>query len=476
MTPHPRRPTADTSPAARPDDPLSATARLADPRQNAAVYVRKSVATGQGVKDQIDTCVRYAVAVGHRVPEQGPFRFADDAVSGATTSRPGLNALLELARSGRAPFDRICIREVDRLTRADDARFVLWFEYELKRCGITVTYVKENLRPGDEDDPITYLKRLMEAIGASSEKQKINRRTREGRRRRFAEGYFVGNVAPYGTERVLVPRGGDEVVQVLPRRWRFALPDHRIRLRWVPALLPTVRRILFCLERGDSARAVARMLAATGAPTPDEGQVWTERMVKYIARDPIYVGDYLFGRRRVLRGETARECAPSLIESNEPMLRRDFLSDPPISREQFTNVQRRLDDARDVHLRRMASRGDYPLTGLLACAECGARLHGHAAPATSGKGTERRYYRHPGGRTKSRGGAVTAIGTSGPSLWMRALANWCTPSCATVACSEQPRKRYRGSSARSTPATMRRSSAPRRERWRASLPLRSAQR
>lgn len=381
------------------------TSDHAPPRpQLAAAYGRKSNPSDEGVDSQLIRCVMRAEQDGWTIPDSPAFRYADDAVSGAKTKQPGSDALLAVVRSGRAPFTRLYIRELDRLTRAADPRHWAWFEYECARHGVMVVYAKdaEHVDVGTETDSgrviVTQMTRTFDAMRARAEWAKIRERTREAIREMVIQGWVTGPYQPYATERVLVTREGRVPVQVLTRGLTVRAPGHRVLLRWDPALVPVVRTIFAALDRGESLGAVARDLEVRGVPRPGGARCWKVRSVRRIARDPIYTGDYVYGGIKD-EDRTRREADLRLVNTDHAIVVRDFMPDAPIPRDLIARIQARLRVNKDVRQRRMATKPLYPATGLLGCTACGARLHGHTAPAR-GDGAPRRYYLHPGPRAR----------------------------------------------------------------------------
>ena len=381
-------------------------------RKRAAAYGRKSRKDESAVEAQLDQCARRAETDGWVIPDAPGFRFADDNVSGRKLDRPGINALLTVIQSGRAPFERLYIREVDRLARADDPRFTQWFEYECKRHGVEVCYVKDETHVDYEDESqatqatATFLTRTVKVLTAKQELQLIGRRIREGTRRTLINGFLPGSHRPYATERWLADKKTRAYMQPYPEQGILRLAGHAVRLKWVPALLPYVRFIFTAVERGDALQVVARELDRQGAPPPAGRDSWTARDVRRIASERLYIGDLHYGAV-TRRDEPAQEADPRLIETHDPILVRGFMPDPPILPAQFEAVQRRLAKNRDLHERQMASKPEYILSGILRCAACGTKLHGHTAPA--GRRSEaRRYYVHPRSRTAGQGDCVYA--------------------------------------------------------------------
>ncbi len=97
-----------------------------------------------------------------------------DKASGKNAQRPELDALLTFAREG----DTVMVHSLDRLARnLDDLRRIV---HHLTRCGVRVTFVKENLTFTGEDSPMAHL--MLSVMGAFAEFERalLHERQREG--------------------------------------------------------------------------------------------------------------------------------------------------------------------------------------------------------------------------------------------------------------------------------------------------------
>lgn len=380
----------------------SGTASSAISVKRAATYGRKSDPNDEAVRVQWETCRQRAKEDGYDVPALPAFEFGDDFTSGRTTSRQDLDRLLEIVRSRRAPFDRLYVRDIDRLTRADDPRFLGWFCYECKRFGVMVCFTSDkehvNYDEGGTEVQADAIMKQVKAIGASEDLRQMKKRLRIAVRGRFLKGFHVGSSHPYGTERWLATKSDRTPVERMPERGGIKRPGHAIILRWDESKLPAIRFIFESIARGESARGVARALDQRHFPTPRQGGRWTATQVTRLARNPVYKGDYIFARGR------ADEQAPvpaseAKYDAFEPIYIPNYMPSPPISAELFARVQKILDGNADRQHRRMSSRPEFLLTGLFRCAACDQAIHGFTHRGN--KGGRYRMYRHGPIRTKA---------------------------------------------------------------------------
>lgn len=137
---------------------LHTAARPTSPNNNAcraAAYGRTAVGYGidlsaprfsdAGVGAQWTACHFAAQSDGYHIAETPDFLFGDDGVSGRASRRPELDRLLDVVRSGHAPFSRLYVTDAARLSRDEVGfSFLQRFENELASYGIEVRLLVGN--------------------------------------------------------------------------------------------------------------------------------------------------------------------------------------------------------------------------------------------------------------------------------------------------------------------------------------------
>lgn len=130
-------------------------------------------------------------------------RMFTDKLSGATTNRPQLDAMLDFARDG----DIVIVHSMDRLARnLDDLRRLV---RSLTCRGVRVEFVKEGLTFTAEDSPMANL--LLSVLGAIAEFERslIRERQREGIALAKKRGVYKGR------KRALTPSQVEELVRLV---------------------------------------------------------------------------------------------------------------------------------------------------------------------------------------------------------------------------------------------------------------------
>jgi site-specific DNA recombinase len=262
--------------------------------------------------------------------------FSDDA-SGATTDRPDLQRALRAAKAGR--YDVLLVVRVDRFSRRLSS--LLDLLHELDDAKVAFVSATE---PFDTSTPVGRMLVQLLGVFAEFERETIIDRVISGMTAKASKGKWSGGTRPYG---YYVDRDTHKLV------------PHETES---PILRDIFR--LYTQERLGT-RAIANELNRRGVRNRS-GKPWSGYTIARILDNPAYVGDIAY--RDVY-----------VADAHEPLIDRDTF-----------NQARDIAKARaDAHTQRAVSPGDYHLTGLSTCPDCGCKYLGTAA---TGRSRTYRYY------------------------------------------------------------------------------------
>ena len=206
--------------------------------------------------------------------------FADYAVSGATSQRPGFMALLDAVRAGRV--DIVVAEALDRISR--DQEHVAGFYKDLTFAGVRIVTLAE----GEISELHIGLKGTMNALYLKDLAQKTHR----GLEGRIKAGKNAGGLS-----------FGYRVVREVTANGAVSTGDRGID----EAEAATVRRVFTLYVEGMSPRSIARTLQLEGIRGPRGGH-WTASLIlgnaereTGILRNRLYIGQSVWNRQRFLK-------------------------------------------------------------------------------------------------------------------------------------------------------------------------------
>jgi site-specific DNA recombinase len=154
----------------------------------AAIYARVSSDRQKEqhtIASQTAALIEHAQANGYTVPAE--WIFEDEGYSGAVLTRPGLEALRDLAAEGQ--LAAVFVYSPDRLSRK--YAYQVLIAEELSRCGVELVFLKSPAGRSPEDQLLLQFQGMI----AEYERAQIAERSRRGKRHRAQQG-LAG--APYG--------------------------------------------------------------------------------------------------------------------------------------------------------------------------------------------------------------------------------------------------------------------------------------
>ena len=303
--------------------------------QTAAAYVR--VSTDRQDEYSLDSQLKlirdYAAAHDMEIPQD--FVFVEDGVSGRyAKKRPAFQQMIALAKAKEKPFSAILVWKFSRFARNQEESIV--YKSMLSKLGVEVISISEPL----DDSPFgSLIERIIEWMD-----EFYSIRLSGEVKRGMAEKVSRGEI-------VTVPSFGYDV------HGKTYVPNEHA---------DTVRRIFADYLAGKGIVTIARELADAGVRTR-RGSVPSNRWVRYILRNPVYVGKIRWskeGKIDYVHGEESENAV--LIDGG---------FEPLVTPEIFEAVQAKLSRrAQALPYTRHEQPVSWMLKGLVRCSACGSTL------------------------------------------------------------------------------------------------------
>ena len=332
-----------------------------------ALYARVSTRRQEQeatIDSQIDQIRAFAQDQGNQVP--AVLHFIDQAVSGHSLVRPGLDRLRDAAAS--RTFDHLLCLSPDRLARNLGAQQVILDE--LRRLDIRVTFLSQ---PALGDDHQAQLLLNIQGAFAEYERLVISERMRRGRLYRLRNGEGVPYPAPYGYLYQAAQAGQTSSWLVVAHEAEIV----KHMFEWYTQEQVTLTQIVDRLN-------------CQSVPSP-RGKRWTQPTVSRLIAHPAYKGSAYFNRHQTDNraiGQPRRQGRGPLrfpryqlrpvdewIEVQVPAL---------VDETTWQTAQEKM--ALNTRFSPRNSRTPYLLRSLLVCAQCGYTLQGQ-------KSRDHLYYR-----------------------------------------------------------------------------------
>lgn len=297
---------------------------------NAVIYARYSShsQTEQSIEGQLRDAYEYANREGLTVIGE----YIDRAKSARTDSRASFQRMLSDA--GKKQFQVVIVWKLDRFARnrAESAINKL----KLKKCGVRVVSVKQNITDSPEGIILEGLLESMDEYYSANLAANIKR----GQRESVEKGQFCGGSVPYG----------------------FKAVDKRL-----VANEKTAPHLVYYMERfaaGEEEAEIIAELRRRGAKTA-RGELVTAKTFARVRKNPACIGKYMYGGKEVVG------CAERLV-----------------SDEVFRLVCERVAANARAPARSKAP-VEYLLQGKAFCGHCGTPMTGE-----SGRGKGGAIYRY----------------------------------------------------------------------------------
>lgn len=305
--------------------------------ETAAAYVRVSTERQDeySLDSQLKLIREYAAAHDMEVPQE--FVFVEDGVSGRSAKkRPSFQRMIAMAKDKAHPFDCILVWKFSRFARNQEESIV--YKSMLSKLGVEVVSISEPL----DDSPFgSLIERIIEWMD-----EFYSIRLAGEVKRGMAEKVSRAEI-------VTVPSFGYDV------QGKTYVPN---------AQADIVRRIFSDYLAGKGIVTIARELSDAGVRTR-RGSAPSNRWVRYILRNPVYIGKIRWSRDGKI------DYVHGAEQDNDSAVLVDGGFEPIIDGEIFAAVQQKLSRrAGDLPYTRHDQPADWMLKGLVRCSNCGSTL------------------------------------------------------------------------------------------------------
>ena len=342
-----------------------------------AIYCRVSTIEqaeeGYSIKEQEMLLMEFCEKQGYEVVQV----YSDAGISGKDiTHRPAMRKLLQDATERK--FDLVLTWKINRLSR--NLQDSLEIINTLEKYNITYKSYSE---PFVTDNPAGKMQFQIMSLVAEFERNTISQNVKMGMCAKAKAGEWCGGIAPLGYKWVQI-----ESTQHSSRK--------KSRLEIDEKEAQTVRLIFELYASGKGYKAIANQLNKAGYKTK-RGNYFSVAPLRDILMNPVYIGKVRFNVRRDWNEKRRSNKNPNPIIA-------DGIHKAIIEQELWDKVQFMLEQRKGKPSR--IYDGEYPLTGILKCPECGAGMVLSRTTNTLKDGTKKKITYYACGAWKNKGTAV----------------------------------------------------------------------
>ncbi len=289
--------------------------------------------------------------------------YEDDGYSGYSLERPAFSQLLEDARAKK--FDLILVYKLDRFSRR--LRDILNVLDEFDSLGVQFKSATEPYETTTSSGKL-----MLQQLGsfAEFERNRIIERVVPGMVRGVQAGHWQGaRYSPFG----------------------YSYDKLSKRLQVVKEEAEIVKEIFQRYIAGESCQKIGGVFYEKKILSRSGGR-FNSSLVLKILRNKIYIGKIVWNVHRYDRKQKTLKGFRYIKNDPSKIIEADGLHKPIIEEEIFYQAQRYLDRNRRGKFNRTKNR-EYPLSGTVTCAKCGAHYNGATNVKNHRTGEKTPYYR-----------------------------------------------------------------------------------
>ena len=339
----------------------------------ARVSTREQAEEGYSIDEQERLLLEYCDKNGYQVFKT----YSDKGISGKDIKhRPAMCQLLKDAEEKK--FNMVISWKINRISRklADAIKIV----DILDKNGISYRSYSE---PFESDTPAGKMQFQMMALIGEFERSTIAQNVKMGMCAKARSGEWCGGVPPFGYEWAPM-EGGEKIGR---KKSKLVICENEAEI---------VKIIFQMYADGKGYKAIVNFLNKHGYKTK-HGNDFSVGPIRDILLNPVYIGMVRYNLRRDWNEKRRRNLNPNpIIEKG--------IHEPIIDKELWDRVQTIYQSKKGRPSR--IYDGEYPLTGILRCPECGAGMVISRTTNTLKDGTKKRIVYYACGNWKNKGTAV----------------------------------------------------------------------
>jgi len=331
--------------------------------KQAVAYLRKSMDLQEtSLEQQKKDILVFAAANDINV-----IRFFEEAACGENVEgRPQFRNMVEFCRTSRESFQYVLVLDISRWGRFTDPTETFYWIHEVKRYGKEVIFINEGFK---EDNIGTSLMKLIKSSEASEYLKKIRQNTIRGMKYHANRGFWMGGMAPYGYERMIVETG-----LILKNGEHKNIKDQKIKLIINKKEAKLIKFIYILYgEKGLANNSVVNYLNEKSIPSASGGR-WNKSSVWSVLHNQAYIGNTVYNIRNYHRRNGDAKFNPKkdwIVTANT--------HEPIISKELWDKVQARTHQAflgGWFLTKKDKPESPYLLSSIMYCTVCRSNWHG----------------------------------------------------------------------------------------------------
>lgn len=323
-------------------------------RYSIAIYIRLSKGDGKGNAESNSIAIQRILLQGYvakHFKDCDIIEFCDDGYTGTNFVRPGIQAMLEMARDGK--IDCIIVKDFSRFAR-DYIELGAYLEQIFPFMGVRFISVNDDYDSADDKSSLADIHLNFRNLLYDLYSKDLSRKVRSSLTVRKEKGVYVSANSPFGYEKNPKDRHG------------LLIEEDEAEI---------VRKIFSLTVKGYTSIEIARLFNKTGVKTPIEFKIekgktrrvpkgerflWNSGTICSILRNEVYIGN-------IVQKKYTKEFVGGKNRLNP---RADWLvsyhhHEPIIEKEVFEKVQKGRGGKRPPKCH-----STHPLIGKLVCGCC----------------------------------------------------------------------------------------------------------